>query len=109
MIKKSFSKCFSMMALATEDTRKLVKQRSMQASLLIVGTVSKPIWEVFEGFESSSSIYDLRGVISTEEGIWLFVHFFGCNTKTNYSMIDDTVVFKRPKVVKLLLGLIFVW
>jgi hypothetical protein len=51
----------------------------------------------------------LGWVISTEEGIWLFIHFFGCNTKTNYSMIDNTVVFKRPKVMKLLFCLIFVW
>ena len=69
---------------------------------------SQPVREVLKGFEASSSVDDLGGIISTEEGVWLFVHFFGCNTKTNYSVIDDTVVFQRPKVVKLFLGLIFV-
>jgi hypothetical protein len=69
---------------------------------------SEPVREVFEGFESCSSVDDLRGVVSPEKGVRLFIHFFGCNTKTNYSMIDDTVVFKRPKVMKFFLGLIFV-
>jgi len=37
---------------------------------------SEPIWEILECFEAVSSSNNLGRVISSEESIWSFVHFF---------------------------------
>jgi len=70
---------------------------------------SKPVLEVLESFKSFSSSNDLSRVVSTEKCVWSFTHFFGCNTETNHSSINDSIIFKRPKVMKLLLFHILMW
>jgi hypothetical protein len=68
---------------------------------------SKPIWEVLERFKTGSTTNNLGGVVSTEESVWSLTHFLGCNTETDHSVINDSIIFERPKVMKLLLAHLF--
>ena len=70
---------------------------------------SKPVLEVLESFKTFSSSNDLSGVVSTEKCVWSFTHFFGCNTETNHSSINNTVILKGPQIMELLLFHILVW
>ena len=49
----------------------------------------------------------MRRVISTEESIWGFVHFFRGYTETHQCVINDSIVLKGPEIMELLLGKIF--
>jgi len=70
---------------------------------------SKPVGEVLERFESLRSSNNLRRVVASEEGIRCLSHFLRGYAETDHSMVDDAVVFKRPKIMKFLLAHILVW
>jgi len=70
---------------------------------------SKPILEILESFKTLSSSDNLCGVVSTEKCIRSFTHFFGCNTETDHSSINNSIVFEWPKIMKLLLFHILMW
>ena len=70
---------------------------------------SEPIWEVLESLKTFDSIDDLGGVVTTEKGIWGLTHLLRGDGERYDGVVDDTVVLKRPKVVKLLLGHILMW
>lgn len=70
---------------------------------------SEPVVEVFKGFESFSTSYDLRWVVSTEESIRSLTHLLGGNTETNHSVINNSIVLKWPQIMKLFLSHFFVW
>lgn len=81
---------------------------SVVHSLSLEGPSAEPVFEVFEGLESGSSVDDLTGVISTEKSIWSLTHFIRSNTKTHHSSINNTVIFERPQVVEFLLAHVLV-
>ena len=64
---------------------------------------SKPVLEILEGLETLGSSHDLGRVVSSEESVWALAHFFRCNTETNQSSVNDSVVLQGPQVMELLL------
>ena len=64
---------------------------------------SEPVLEILESFKSGGSSDDLSGVVSTKESIWGFAHLVRGNRKGNHGSINNTVILKTPKIMKLLL------
>ena len=69
---------------------------------------AEPVGEIFECLQTLGTPSDLGGVVASEKGVRGLVHFFRCYTETNYGIINDSVIFERPQVVKFFLAHVFV-
>jgi len=70
---------------------------------------TKPVLEVLESLKTLSSSDNLGGVVSSEKGIWGFTHFFWGDGETDHSSINNSIILKRPEVMKLLLFHVLMW
>ena len=80
---------------------------SVKHSLTFKGPSTKPVLEVFKGFKTLSSTNNLGWVVTTKQCIWCFTHFLLCDTETNHGSVNNSVVFKWPQIMELLLFHIF--
>ena len=81
---------------------------SVSHSLSFEGPGAKPVREVLERLEAVGSVDNLRGIVSTEEGVRRLVHLLRCNAEADHGVVDDAVVLKGPEVMQLLLAHVFV-
>ena len=82
---------------------------SVSHSLSFESPGTKPIREVLERLEAVGSVDNLRGIVSTEEGVRRLVHLLRCNAEADHGVVDDAVVLEGPEVVELLLAHVLVW
>jgi hypothetical protein len=82
---------------------------SVSHSLSFKSPSTEPIREVLERLQAICSVDNLRGVVSSEEGVWRLVHFLGGNAEADHGVVDDAVVLEGPEVVELLLAHVLVW
>lgn len=69
---------------------------------------AEPIREVLERLQAICSVDNLRGIVSSEEGVWRLIHFFGGNAEADHGVVDDAVVLEGPEVMELLLAHVLV-
>jgi hypothetical protein len=65
---------------------------------------SKPIREIFESLKAIRTANNLSWIVTTKQCIRCFLHFFGGYRETNHGMINNSIIFERPKIMQLLLG-----
>ena len=73
-------------------------------TLTLESPSSKPIWEIFESLKSIRTPNNLCWIVTTKQSIRCFLHFLGGYRETDHSMINNSIIFKRPKIMQLLFG-----
>lgn len=51
---------------------------------------------ILESFQSFVTIYDLRGIITSEECVWWLLHIVLCYAETDHCSINQFEFFKGP-------------
>ena len=90
-------------------SRLLHSLSSIVHSLSFKSPCSKPIWEIFECFQSFRSSYNLWRIIASKKSVWSLTHILAGNTKTDHSMINNSIILQRPEIMKFLFAHILVW